>query len=53
MSDPGFPNQHTTTTVTSNTTVRTDMRFDPSYIRTLQGILKIVQIVSEKIINFC
>lgn len=47
MADPGFPGQHTTTTTvqTSNTTVRTNMHFDPLYIRTLPGILKVVQIV--------
>ncbi|RZC34410.1 CKLF-like MARVEL transmembrane domain-containing protein 8, partial [Asbolus verrucosus] len=46
MADPGFPGQHsTTTTVTSNTTVQTDTRFDPSYIKTLPGILKIAQVV--------
>lgn len=47
MADPGFPGQHTTTTtVTSNTTVRTDTRFDPSYIKTIPGILKAAEIVS-------
>lgn len=46
MGDSGFPGQHTTTTtVTSNTTVQTNIRFDPSYIRTIPGILKIVQIL--------
>ncbi|KAG8231903.1 hypothetical protein J437_LFUL011372 [Ladona fulva] len=46
MADRGFPDQHTTTTVTSSsTTVQTNIRFDPSYIRTLPGMLKIAQIV--------
>ncbi|KAJ8932335.1 hypothetical protein NQ318_010629 [Aromia moschata] len=47
MTDPGFPSQHTTTTTvqTSNTTVETTIRFDPSYIRTIPGLLKLVQIV--------
>nr|CAD7606532.1 unnamed protein product [Timema genevievae] len=47
MAEQGFPNQHvTTTTVTaSNTTVQTNLRFDPLYIRTIPGILKVVQIV--------
>lgn len=50
MADGGFPGQHTTTTtVTSNTTVQTNLRFDPSYIRTIPGILKVVQIVSNKL----
>lgn len=47
MADPGFPAQHTTTTtVTSNTRVQTNLRYDPSYVRRKEGILKIVQIVS-------
>lgn len=48
MADPGFPGQHTTTTTvqTSSTTVATTMRFDPVYIRSVPGILKIVQLVS-------
>lgn len=46
MGDQGFPGQHTTTTtVTSNTTVQTNIRFDPSYVKTVPGILKIIQIV--------
>jgi signal transduction histidine kinase len=46
MADPGFPGQHTTTTtMTSNTTIQTNTRFDPSYIRTWHGILKCAQIV--------
>ncbi|KAI8427337.1 hypothetical protein MSG28_001916 [Choristoneura fumiferana] len=44
MAEAGFPGQHTTTTtVTSSTTVQTNIRFDPSYIKTVPGILKIVQ----------
>ncbi|XP_064212909.1 CKLF-like MARVEL transmembrane domain-containing protein 8 isoform X1 [Tribolium castaneum] len=49
MADPGFPGQHTTTTtVTSNTTVQTNIRYDPTYIRTLPGILKVAEIVNFK-----
>uniref|UniRef100_V9ID74 Uncharacterized protein n=1 Tax=Apis cerana TaxID=7461 RepID=V9ID74_APICE len=46
--DQGFPAQHTTTTTvtTSTTTTQPNIRFDSSYIRTLPGILKIVQVVS-------
>lgn len=53
MTDPGFPNQHTTTTTvqTSSTTVETSLRFDPSYIRTIPGMLKIAQIVGHKIVK--
>lgn len=50
MAEAGFPGQHTTTTtVTSSTSVQTDMRFDPSYIRTIPGVLKIVQMVSHEV----
>ncbi|XP_018319524.1 CKLF-like MARVEL transmembrane domain-containing protein 4 [Agrilus planipennis] len=46
MPDAGFPNAHTTTTtITSNTRVQTNIRYDPKYIKTKGGILKIVQIV--------
>lgn len=49
MMEQGFPGQHTTTTVTtSTTTVQPNIRFDPSYVRTLPGLLKIVQVVSDK-----
>ncbi|CAH0726389.1 unnamed protein product, partial [Brenthis ino] len=45
MAETGFPGQHTTTTtVTSSTTVQTNIRFDPSYLKTIPGILKIVQV---------
>ena len=46
--DQGFPGQHTTTTTvtTTTTTTQPNIRFDPSYARTLPGILKIVQVVS-------
>lgn len=52
MADPGFPNQHTTTTTvqTSSTTVETSLRFDPTYIRTIPGMLKIAEIVRFLII---
>ncbi|PNF26063.1 hypothetical protein B7P43_G06390 [Cryptotermes secundus] len=46
MADQGFPDQHTTTTVTSsNTTVQTNIRYDPLYVRTIPGMLKVAQIV--------
>lgn len=50
MTDPGFPNQHTTTTTvqTSSTTVETSLRFDSSYIRTIPGMLKIAEIVGHE-----
>ena len=48
MADPGFPPQHTTTTTvtSSSTTVQRNIRYDPLYIRTIPGILKVAQIVS-------
>lgn len=53
MADQGFPGQHTTTTVTSsNTTVQTNLRYDPLYIRTIPGMLKIAQIVSNSFDGF-
>ncbi|KAG5322789.1 CKLF4 protein, partial [Pseudoatta argentina] len=47
MMDQGFPGQHTTTTTvtTTTTTTQPNIRFDPSYARTLPGMLKIVQVV--------
>lgn len=52
MAEVGFPGQHTTTTtITSSTTVQTNIRFDPLYIRTLPGILKVVQVVSTYLID--
>lgn len=43
--EQGFPGQHTTTTVTTTTTTtQPSIRFDPSYIRTLPGLLKAVQV---------
>lgn len=53
MDESAFPNQHTTTTTvqTSSTTVETSLRFDPAYIRTIPGILKLAEIVSCHIIK--
>ena len=47
MVDHGFPGQHTTTTTvtTSTTTTQPIIRFDPSYTRTLPGILKVAQVI--------
>jgi len=46
MAETGFPGTYSTTTTTTATTVTTNIRFDPSYIRTIPGILKIVALVS-------
>lgn len=52
MAETGFPGQHTTTTtVTSSTTVQTNIRFDPLYVKTIPGILKVVQVVSTMSIS--
>jgi len=50
MMDQGFPGQHTTTTTvtTTTTTTQPNVRFDPTYVRTVPGILKIVQVVSPR-----
>lgn len=47
--EQGFPGQHTTTTtVTTNTTTQQgSVRFDASYIRTVPGMLKVIQAVSN------
>lgn len=47
MADPGFPNVHTTRTTVqhSTTTVDATLRYDPSYFRTIPGILKGAQVV--------
>jgi hypothetical protein len=53
MADQGFPDQRTTTTVTSsNTTVQTNIRYDPLYLRTIPGMLKVAQIVSNSFDTF-
>ncbi|XP_064090053.1 CKLF-like MARVEL transmembrane domain-containing protein 4 [Macrobrachium nipponense] len=44
MADPGFPDAHTTTTTTT-TRVQTNIRFDPTYVRSIPGILKCVTMV--------
>lgn len=46
MAEAAFPSQHTTTTVTTSTTVQTNLRYDPLYLRTVPGILKLCQVVS-------
>ncbi|XP_046961627.1 CKLF-like MARVEL transmembrane domain-containing protein 4 [Vanessa cardui] len=54
MVEGGFPGQHTTTTmVTSSTTVQTNIRFDPLYVRTIPGILKVVQVVCSLVGFIC
>lgn len=45
--DHGFPGQHTTTTTVTTTTTTTQptIRFDPSYVKTIPGALKIGQVI--------
>jgi hypothetical protein len=52
MEEQGFPGQHTTTVTSSNTTVQTNIRYDPLYIRTIPGMLKVAQIVSNSFDGF-
>ena len=37
----------TTTTTITETHVQTNIRFDPSYVKTIQGALKVVAVVSN------
>ncbi|CAG9832858.1 unnamed protein product [Diabrotica balteata] len=56
MADPGFPGKNTTTTTVhtnSTTTVQTNVRFDPFYIRTIPGILKCAQMALNLIGFIC
>lgn len=55
MADQGFPGQHTTTTTVTatNTTVQTEIRYDPNYIRTMPGMLKCAQILANFLGFFC
>ncbi|KAI5634712.1 membrane-associating domain-containing protein [Phthorimaea operculella] len=54
MEEAGFPGQHTTTTtVTSSTTVQTNIRFDPSYVKTIPGILKVIQVTASLLGFIC
>ncbi|XP_065335309.1 CKLF-like MARVEL transmembrane domain-containing protein 4 [Cloeon dipterum] len=55
MDGTSFPGQHTTTTrvTTSNVSVQTNLRYDPLYLRTLPGLVKVVQIVCNMIGFLC
>lgn len=46
-----FPDHHTTSVSvkTQETVVQTDVRFDSTYLRTRDGILKISQLVSDQL----
>ncbi|XP_045459226.1 CKLF-like MARVEL transmembrane domain-containing protein 4 [Melitaea cinxia] len=52
MAETGY-GQRVTTTVTTSTTVQTNIRFDPSYVKTIPGILKIVQAVASLVGFIC
>ena len=48
MDQAGMIHGNTTTTTTiTETHVQTNIRFDPSYIKTIQGALKVGAVVSE------
>ncbi|KAF5281239.1 hypothetical protein FQA39_LY05125 [Lamprigera yunnana] len=51
MADATFPTQHSTTTTV--TRVRTNLRYDSSYIRQKEGILKIAQVALSFIGFIC
>ena len=46
MADPGFPDSHTTGGAAPR--MMPSLRFDPSYIRTIPGILKAGQLVRRQ-----
>uniref|UniRef100_A0A0A9W091 CKLF-like MARVEL transmembrane domain-containing protein 4 n=1 Tax=Lygus hesperus TaxID=30085 RepID=A0A0A9W091_LYGHE len=51
---PSPPGPTTTTTVTtSNTNVQTNIRYDPSYVKTVPGMLKCVQIILSLLVFIC
>lgn len=47
MAQQGFQGRHTTTTSVTQTTISPEIRYDPSYIRTIPGILKCACLVSD------
>lgn len=53
MADTGLPGTYTATTTTTTTSVTTNIRFDPSYIRTIPGMLKIACLVLDFIGSIC
>ncbi|CAG9784748.1 unnamed protein product [Diatraea saccharalis] len=54
MAEVSFPGQHTTTTtVTSSTIVQTNIRFDPQYLKTIPGILKVIQVLCSLLGFIC
>ncbi|CAL4092069.1 unnamed protein product [Meganyctiphanes norvegica] len=52
MQDPGFPGQHTTTTGPMGG-MAPNIHFDPTYIKTIPGILKAVQLLLNLIGYIC
>ena len=53
MADTTFPAQHTTTTTTREAIVNPDIRYDPNYIKTKEGIMKIVVMICNLIGFIC
>lgn len=53
MQGQGFPDSHTTTTTTTTSRTGSWLVFDPSYLRTLPGILKGAQIIINLIGFIC
>lgn len=47
MTDQGFPNSHTTTTVVQPSPTKSNIHFDLSYLHTIDGRIKCGEIVSK------
>ncbi|KAL1123805.1 hypothetical protein AAG570_001576 [Ranatra chinensis] len=55
MDDKPFPDHHTTTTTvtSSNTTVQTNIRYDPAYFKTVPGLVKCIQVLLNILVFLC
>ncbi|KAL5290095.1 CMTM4 family protein [Megaselia abdita] len=53
MAQQGFPGSHTTTTSVTQTTVSPQIRYDPTYIKTIPGILKCACLVLNLVGFIC
>jgi len=53
MAETGFPGTYSATTVTADSRANTEIRFDPSYVRTVPGILKVACLVLNFIGFLC
>lgn len=53
MADANFPAQHTTTTTTREAVVNPEIRYDPFYFRSKEGLLKILCIIFNLVGFIC